>query len=84
MARPTIKSPCIADRYVTDRNVERVAEVHSARLGAGCLISVRETDSRLVIEVYHADANVEVRGPRWPGAGATDWKLTSTKPRKAG
>jgi hypothetical protein len=58
--RPTIKTPCVADRYVS--GPERIAEVHSRRLQLGCLISVRETDAgKLVIEVYSADPGVVVR-----------------------
>lgn len=35
-ARPTIKSPCVADRYHGPQ--ERIAEVFSAEAQTGCLI----------------------------------------------
>jgi len=60
--RPTIKSPCVADRYAISG--ERVAEVHSAKLGIGCLISAREMpDGTLRIEIYHTDPRVVVLAP---------------------
>lgn len=65
--RPAIKSPCIADRYVT--GPERIAEFYAPGAKAGGLISVREVqaggaDSRglhVVVEVYRCDAPVYVR-----------------------
>ena len=56
--RPTIKSPCVADRHHADG--ERIAEF-SAPNGKGGLISLRQMDDgQLVISLYRLDAGVIV------------------------
>lgn len=73
MARPSIKSPCVADRYVSNPH-ERIAEVCWPSLpgavdnpkaeAAGGLISIsRASDGTPTLDVYSTDATVRVRAP---------------------
>ena len=56
--RPTIKSPCVADRYRVMH--ERIAEVAFPD-GAGCLVSLRtQANGTNLIEVYRADESIRV------------------------
>jgi hypothetical protein len=58
MKRPTIKSPCVADRHHV--GAERIAEFSGSK-GNGGLISVREmADGSLIVNVYRMDNKVEV------------------------
>jgi hypothetical protein len=67
--RPTITSPCVADTHHAAG--ERIAEVSfpagpGAGAGAtppGCLISMRWHGNRAVIEIYHADPEIQVIAP---------------------
>lgn len=65
MQRPSIKSPCVADRYVT--GCERIAEF-SAPNGKGGLIRIMQhKDDRVTVDVYRTDPGVEIRTGQ-PGA----------------
>lgn len=57
MKRPSIKSPCVADRHHSP--IERIAEVTFPD-GTGCLVSLRGPykNGECVIDVYRADPNV--------------------------
>ncbi len=56
--RPTLKSPCVADRYHVMH--ERIAEVAFPD-GAGCLISLRtQANGTNLVEVYRADDSIRV------------------------
>ena len=64
MARPTIKTPCVADRYHHER--QRIAEVHGPLSQAGCLISAAEYQDDegkwfLDVSIYRADGDVSAR-----------------------
>lgn len=61
MKRPSIKTPCIADRYHMPQ--ERIAEVTFPD-GSGCLLSCRMTAEGPVIDVYRADPSIRVLTPR--------------------
>lgn len=73
MGRPSIKSPCVADRYA-DQSRERIAEF-STPSGKGGLISIIENDNgEVLVSVYRCDPGVTVRAepelshkPRWDG-----------------
>jgi len=58
--RPTVTLRCPADQYHSPG--ERIVEFSDSR-GRGGLISLRETDDRLIVEVYRCDATVAVRWP---------------------
>ncbi len=59
MKRPSIKSPCVADRYA-DKTCERIAEF-SAPNGKGGLIAVRQhPDGAVTVAVYRLDPGVTV------------------------
>lgn len=54
--RPSIKTPCVADRYSGPH--ERIAEF-SASNGKGGLISIQERhDGRVVVDLYRCDQGV--------------------------
>ena len=53
MPRPSIKSPCVADRYA-DRTRERIAEFSDGE--AGGLISVGRRDDGLHVSIYRAES----------------------------
>lgn len=58
MKRPSIKSPCVADRY--HGTGTRIAEF-STPSGKGGLISVHENENgRAVVDVYRVDEGVEI------------------------
>lgn len=74
MRRPTIKTPCVADRYA-DRSRERIAEIgfYGAGVNAGALVSARVTgDGRALINVYAVDPKIDVRAADTPEARAID------------
>jgi hypothetical protein len=59
MKRPSIKSPCVADRYA-DPNRERIAEFLAPN-GKGGLIRVHQCDNgNVTVEVYRCDEGVTV------------------------
>lgn len=59
MARPSIKSPCVADHYA-DKHCERIAEF-SAPNGKGGLIRIRQNDDGTVlVSLYRLDPGVIV------------------------
>ncbi len=61
MKRPTIKSPCVADRYC-DRT-ERIAEFNTPS-GKGGLFRVRQSgDGKVIAEVYRTDPEIIVIAP---------------------
>ena len=58
MTRPSIKSPCVADRHHAPN--ERIAEVRFPN-GKGCLLSLRQLeDGTCSISVYRADPGIFV------------------------
>ena len=60
MPRPKIFSPCVADRHVSNKSVERIAEFSTTN-GLGGLISLREfLDGTAALEVYRVDDGVQV------------------------
>jgi hypothetical protein len=62
--RPTITTPCVADRY--HATGERIAEF-STPSGKGGLISIREDETgQVIVNVYRTDAGVIVKGPLTP------------------
>lgn len=62
MARPSIKSPCVADGYA-DKTRERIAEF-SAPNGKGGLIAIRQNDDGTVtVSLYQLDDGVLVAAP---------------------
>lgn len=60
--RPSITSPCVADRHAG--SFERIAEFHFPRSGLGGLLSLRETDTGPCIQVYRTDDGVTVVTPK--------------------
>lgn len=60
MKRPTIKSPCVADRYHLDK--ERIAEV-SFPDGSGCLIRLSTRRGVPEIVIYRCDTRIEIGVP---------------------
>ncbi|HEX9807894.1 MAG TPA: hypothetical protein VGA34_13455 [Alteraurantiacibacter sp.] len=59
MARPSIKTRCVADTYA-DKSCERIAEF-SAPNGKGGLIAIRQnSDGTVTVHVYRLDDGVEV------------------------
>lgn len=60
MKRPSIKSPCVADRHHNPG--ERIAEV-SFPGGEGCLIRLYTApNGACIVEVYRKDPKVQVWG----------------------
>jgi hypothetical protein len=62
--RPSIKTPCVADRYHNER--QRIAEVFGPLSQAGCLISASEHQDDegrwfLDVSIYRADGDVHAR-----------------------
>ncbi len=62
--RPSIKTPCVADRY--HHQYERIAEVSGPLSGVGCLISARERQDDdgwwyPGVSIYRADGDVQAR-----------------------
>jgi hypothetical protein len=56
MSRPTIKSPCVADRYHGVN--ERIAEFRTPG-GKGGLFRVQEhSDGRVTVELYRCDEGI--------------------------
>lgn len=62
MKRPSIKSPCVADRHHAP--YERIAEVTFPN-GKGCLLSLRQMSGAesAIVDFYRVDEGVRVRGP---------------------
>lgn len=76
MTKPRIISPCVAERYNTDR-AQRIAEI-STKIG-GALLSVRERDEHVEIEIYRADPSVRVVTPPDPLRDAAADMLAALK-----
>jgi hypothetical protein len=58
MAKPKVDTNPVADRYSGSN--ERIVE-YSTRSGLGGLISFRETEDGLLIDLYQHDAAVTIR-----------------------
>lgn len=59
MKRPSIKTPCVADRYA-DKRAERIAEF-STPSGKGGLIRVRQNDDgSVLVSLYRLDPGIIV------------------------
>lgn len=56
MSKPRVLTRCVANHYTSGN--ERIVEVASE--GGGCLISFREIDGRLLINVYQADRSIDL------------------------
>lgn len=73
LKRPTIKSPCVADRYHLNP-CERIAEFMTPSGKGGLISIVEKPDGGVVVAVYRCDPGVTVRAapeishaPRWDG-----------------